>query len=845
MDLRSWPPEIENLKKRRQVPGPGRPERAAVNSAQPPTGRVPFWIALGLVALVISPLLVGIEPVGGDPDELYRPIKSELSRTLREGRLPYWSDRFGVGLPLVAESHVAAYYPLNLACYRLLDIATAYRFLMGLHILATVAATYAYARSLGIGGWGSSLAGVGFTLGGFQAAHAMHEPFYCTMPYLPFCLFLAERFLASGKPGWLASLALSWGFQVFLGHFQIQLWTAGLATLTALCHWRRLGGTASGRRVAALVFGLFWGGMIAWVQIQSTRELTRVSSFNRPPSSLALFSFPPSHLAQWALPAVYLIGFADSASAAQNRYWGQLSTIPDEASAYLGVEVLLLSMVGFVSVRRHRVLGMWRILSVLGLVLATMPRWWPDGFTLLLNLPVVGWFRAPGRYMLWPSLGLALLAGRGFDRALVSWRFWLGLVLAVGLGAAAWVWTIVLTSDPLFRECLGASTLSLRFAASAAAWLLGIGVLVAWRSGWLGSGGPIVLAAVELGSLYYFGPTTWGWSVRLPGDSPILSRLAREPDRNLIGGRIQNLPVRLGWTVAYPQIGITAPPPNYLLELAATKPPGLTVEAELRWQRRLGVSHGIWRIDDDIQGTTLLASGADDSLESILDAGQTRPPDERGWQLVRYDRPFPAAWVAPRARLAADWSILFPALSRDDLADEAWFLLSDRPAEAKKLTAEQEEQQLRGSQFSAAMEQSSSIGSVQAFPPHDQAPPPPIDLDLGPPAHSYRVASYDGRTAVVEHDGSCVLILRRAYYPGWVARIDGGSARPVYRVNGGLQAIVLTGSGTQRIELIYHPTNLQRDLAVSFVALAAALALLAAAPLRAVLARNQPGNESQ
>ena len=105
---------------------------------------------MALVGTILGGLLVGYEPVGGDPDRMYRPLKSELARALEHGRLPFWSDRLGVGLPLVAESHVAAFYPPNLVLYRFLDVPAAYRLSMWLHYLALAAATYFYARCLDI-----------------------------------------------------------------------------------------------------------------------------------------------------------------------------------------------------------------------------------------------------------------------------------------------------------------------------------------------------------------------------------------------------------------------------------------------------------------------------------------------------------------------------------------------------------------------------------------------------------------------------------------------------------------------------------------------------------------------
>src|SRR5262245_11509384 len=81
------------------------------------------WVAVAAIGLALGPLLVGFEPIGGDPDRFFRPIKRELARSLVEGRLPFWSEAFGVGAPLLAESHAAAFYPPNWALYRWLDVS--------------------------------------------------------------------------------------------------------------------------------------------------------------------------------------------------------------------------------------------------------------------------------------------------------------------------------------------------------------------------------------------------------------------------------------------------------------------------------------------------------------------------------------------------------------------------------------------------------------------------------------------------------------------------------------------------------------------------------------------------
>ena len=134
-----------------------------------------------------------------------------------------------------------------------------------------------------------------------------HEPFYHLMPYLTLCLYLADRYAVTGRLAYLAGLALAWGAQLTLGHFQIQMWTGGLVVVTG--GWRALTGAGALPlrlgRILGLFVGLAWGAAIACVQLRLTWELTEVTAFFRPAQFLTNYSFPTSHWAQFALPEVF------------------------------------------------------------------------------------------------------------------------------------------------------------------------------------------------------------------------------------------------------------------------------------------------------------------------------------------------------------------------------------------------------------------------------------------------------------------------------------------------------------------------------------------------------------
>ena len=754
----------------------------------------PLSVSLLVVGLLLCPLLVGIEPIGGDPDLMYRPIKLELARYLRQGKLPYWSDHFGLGIPLVAESHVAAFYPPNWVFYRVLDVPIAWRLSQWLHCLALAAATYAYARESGLTPWGCTTAAIGFSLCGFQAIHASHEPFFTLMPYMPLCLLLGDWFVTTGQFRWLALLALAWGAQLTIGHFQIQMWTAGLVLVTGA--WRVLRRRLPATRWLVLAGGLAWGAAIAWVQLGLTWELTRVTGFSRPAELLSNYNFPLAHWAQWALPGLYLGRKNDSAGL---LYWGAYATTSGEACAYVGITALILGCVGWFAIRRESPLAPWRWVAPLAFALATMPRWWPEGFHFLLMLPGVGWFRAPARYTLLTSLGLTLLAGRGLDRSISPARFWGGLGVAIVIGAGSWIWSIALSRDPLFQSGLGSSTLPLRFGSAAVFWCLSLIAIIAWRKRSVGSWAPLTVLAVELCGLFYLGPIPWAWSVGLPQASRMLERLAREPGVGLVAGQMQNLPVLTGQAAAYPALGITPPPPNYLLE-SASKPPGNLTTGNLRWQRRFGVTHGVWAEGDDIRGTEVLAELDDPVLEQLL---QQSKQDSQGarWRLVRYPKPPPFAWVALRAFEVGSWESLFATLNLEDQPGEAWFIHAEGPPEIR------------------------SRHSSEDFLTKNLTPKA-IDIEIGPPAETAQLKAWNDRTFVVEHDGTCYLVVRRTYYPGWFYQINDGPERPVLKVNGGLHCVPLIGTGTSRVTFRYRPPGLRLGVAVSLGSTAAALVVL-------------------
>src|SRR5262249_44084476 len=197
-------------------------------------------------------------------------------------------------------------------------------------------------------------------------------------------------------------------------------------------------------------------------------------------ADLSFYSFPPAHWIEPALPWF----FRGLRQGAEDPYWFGQATTGYEAMFYVGTVPLVLAFVGALDGGRGRpATWFWRLLVIASLALATMPRWWLAGYARILALPGLGSFRAPARYTLLASLGLALLAGQGLDRAVSAWRHRLGVGLALAFGLGAFGFGGAWSSRADFRSLDGLCGLPFGLAAAALTLTGRLGVGRAWRPG--------------------------------------------------------------------------------------------------------------------------------------------------------------------------------------------------------------------------------------------------------------------------------------------------------------------------------------------------------------------------
>jgi hypothetical protein len=400
-------------------------ESALNSSGHVPRGWVsirswaPIAVVVGAALAWLWPIgLGGKMPLGGDVTSFSIGLMAVLRESLHAGRLPLWNDLWGYGFPGLAESQMGFFYPPHIVLYGLLEVERAYTASLVGHTLWGAVGAFWAARRFGVSPWGAALSAVAWTSCGFYVIHLPHQWGYTVGSWMPWAWGLAWT-LAIGRGGLRTGLALAavLAVQVLPGHFQLafetQVGVLGIALWTVIERprgWRLSGGSA-----IVLVVAWLAVGPLAAAQLWPTARLAMLAQSQRDLEYLSGFATTPLHLVSFVAPGLF-----HQSPLWRPLAWDPFHTSPEECLGYVGLVPLFLS---FGAIRRllARDAGVRAllILTIGSMVFSLGP--YAPGFTWLCRLPGFSFFRAPARWDLATSLGLALLAGKGLDRLGTEW----------------------------------------------------------------------------------------------------------------------------------------------------------------------------------------------------------------------------------------------------------------------------------------------------------------------------------------------------------------------------------------------------------------------------------------
>ncbi len=360
----------------------------------------------------------------GDTFLYFYPYWQVAADALRDGRIPLWNSALFMGSPFVANSQVGFFYPLNWPVWLLLETPYAVSASILLHLtIAGVGAHLAGRWLLALEGWAAWVTAVLFALGGYITAQVEHINQLQGLAWLPWYLVVIGWCGRSSRPKWQTigwatfAFAFLFAMQLLAGHSQtvfisgltILLWLAAEFAgqlhlrhteygLRFTLHWQHL----KRHVLLALVMGGLLALLLAAVQLLPTLELAQHSSRQGglPPNEVLSFSLHPLLLARALLPA-----------------YGQ--SLFSEYMAIVPLTAVILAFIGAWQWRRQPGVFAALVLVAVGLLLAFGV--FNPGYWLLARLPGFNLFRVPARWLAVYTLGVALLAGAGFQAALYGY----------------------------------------------------------------------------------------------------------------------------------------------------------------------------------------------------------------------------------------------------------------------------------------------------------------------------------------------------------------------------------------------------------------------------------------
>ncbi len=770
--------------------------------------------ALGTLAFGM-PALAGKFLVGPHSDQYIAgyAFREFAASTLKAtGSFPLWNPyQFG-GMPFVAAMHGDIFYPTFLLRLVLpTDVAMTWGFMI--HIFLAGAFAYLFMRRAGFGFAGALVGGLAYMMSGHIATYVSpgHDGKLFVAALFPLLLWTVLAWVRDGRLWALGAIAAVVGLDILTPHPQLleySLLTAGAYAIVLAVGLVR-DGKADGRvaiqRLAGALVAVAVGLAIGAVQFLPVREYVGWS-----PRAAGIGTYERA-TSYGKNPQEIFNAYLPEFTGILKHYWGP-NGIHFQGD-YAGVVVLMLAGLGLGGMRRDRnsrQLWFWAITIVVALL------WALGAHTPFYNIPfylVPGtkYFRAPDSVFFVGTLGIAIFAARGMERALRSETTrkyvigWAILGAAIALLAATGVLTAVARSvapegslelvDANNGDLVVGALRSLVFVVIAGLLMLNAAELRRR----VGRFAPVAALAL-LAALDLFVVNRQYWVFSPPASQLYASDAALDYLHNLPQpARVLPIEIQDGGDVAlyngaelmtHRALDVIGYHGNELaryndlvaIEQGAGPGPQTTRQILMNSNiRRITATQYVLSNGHELAG--VLPGVTQVAGPSIED------PSGRTNYVYRLAGTAPFAWVAPVIVKAADDAVLATIMnSRFDIQAAALF------DPAAPVTA--------GPAVTTLPQPTGIVAHVDSYAPGKMS----LTLDRAAPAGS-------------------ALIVSENYYPGWHATVD-GKAAAIGRAQYSMIGVELP-VGARKIELAFTSAPYQTGKAITWAAIAIALLALA------------------
>lgn len=365
-------------------------------------GRLRSWFSVGLLLLLTLGMFGDVLAAGEsrllsleqmDIWAYFYWIREWGFKQLARGNLALWNPHILCGSPFFGSFQPALLYPPNVI-FLLMSATRALNLCIALHIFLAGLFTFFWGRSRGLSHSGAVVAGVLFMFCGacFHKIFVGHVALVCAASWLPLILLCVDKLLAGGRFSWALLGGVALAMQFLGGSPQYTYYTALTAGLYTLLN---LGADRQHLRRSALGLFLIYAlaGLLCAGQIIPGAQLESMRSEGLEAEKAAVGAMSAARFLTVLAPAVF-----DT----------------DILSLHLSAAGLLLA--GYGAIAGEKRLRRFSGAMVLILCVLAAGNYTPLGQLLHDYFPGFRFFRVVGRFGVFASVFLAMLAGVGFDR---------------------------------------------------------------------------------------------------------------------------------------------------------------------------------------------------------------------------------------------------------------------------------------------------------------------------------------------------------------------------------------------------------------------------------------------
>ncbi len=343
---------------------------------------------------------------GFDIPAFFAPIRGLGFSMLAKGQLPLWNPYIFCGIPLLAESQLALFYPFNLV-HLFLALPVAINFLFIFHQALGCIFMYLYLRRITQQAFPSLVGALVFALSStfIPRIFAGHLTVVCSIAWLPLLFFLADRYLSTKNNISILFIGIVLSLQILAGHIQfVFISCVGIFLYASLMSWYNFKNNRSIKDSLYpfyIILGSFILGIgLAAIQLIPTLELLQESMRFSNSGLNYTFSMPLENMITLFTPGFF--GWI------QSLYWGKW--YPWEVSFYVGILPLLISF--FAMMRSDRYNKFFTFLFFLSVILS-LGAYLPLYKYLFKYMAGFNFFRCQGRFLTLAVFSLSCLTALG------------------------------------------------------------------------------------------------------------------------------------------------------------------------------------------------------------------------------------------------------------------------------------------------------------------------------------------------------------------------------------------------------------------------------------------------